>query len=133
MRFISFDLTTADIDWQYWQNLIEKNGITIDRPYHTSHPNYPEIIYPIDYGYINNTIGEDGVEVDIFVGETNNGLVGVLATVDYRKKDKELKFIYNCDPTEIYTINGFINFDRTLMEGKLILRQPMYQLWAHEN
>ncbi len=116
------------IDWDGWQETILKNGITIDRPYGSVHPQYPEIIYPIDYGYVNETVGSDGDEVDVFVGMTRNGLVGAIVTHDLRKGDREVKFIYNCAPPEVYLINGFINFDRRLMTGELILRRPLSDL-----
>jgi hypothetical protein len=34
----------------------------------------------------------------------------------------------HCTPEEIYLVNGFINFDRTLLEGTLTLRRPMHGL-----
>ncbi len=122
-------LVAERFDWAGWEALILDNGITIDRPYRTPHPRFPEIIYPIDYGYIKGTRSTDGEEVDIFVGTAENGLVGVLMTTDYRKGDREIKLLYNCTPQEIYLTNGFINFDRHLMEGTLVLRYPMRMLW----
>ncbi|RMH71761.1 MAG: hypothetical protein D6675_05855 [Gemmatimonadetes bacterium] len=129
----SLHLNSASIDWLFWECLIETNGISIDRPYGTAHPEYPHIIYPLDYGYINNTTGLDGMEVDIFVGSANNGLVAMIFTNDYRRGDQEFKLIYNCTPPEIYCVNGFINYDRTLMEGKLLVRYPLHTLWRREN
>lgn len=117
-------------DWAVWEARILQNGITIDRPYQTAHPRFPSIIYPIDYGYVNETLGTDGEEVDVFVGSGSNGLVGLLITNDYRKGDREIKLLYNCTPEEIYLCNGFINYDRSLMDGTLLLRQPMHRLWT---
>lgn len=125
-------LDTAENDqfgWASWDAMIATNGITIDRPYRTAHPRFPKIIYPINYGYINRTESTDGEEVDVFVGSAQNGLVGLLITTDHRKGDREIKLLYNCAPEEIYLCHGFINFDRRLMEGTLVLRQPMHTLW----
>lgn len=36
----------------------------IDRPMGTGHPKFPESIYPINYGYLPNTISGDGKELD---------------------------------------------------------------------
>jgi len=115
--------------WTSWERLITKNGLIIDRPYLASHPVWPEIVYPIDYGYICNTTSSDGEGVDVFVGTARLGLVGLIMTRDHRKGDREIKLLYNCTPQEIYMVQGFINFDRTRMEGALILRQRMYALW----
>jgi len=118
-----------DIDWLVWDRLIDDMGITLERPKNSIHPVRDSIRYPIDYGYVNETRGEDGEEVDIFVGTVNNGLVAGIFTFDHRKNDRELKLIYNCSPSEIYLVNGFINFDRDQMEGKLVMRRPMLSLW----
>ena len=126
-------LVTQHFDWAHWETLIEQNGYTLDRPTGTPHPDYPRIIYPIDYGYINNTIGTDRQEVDLFVGRAENGLVGTLLTTDHRKGDREFKLLYNCAPSDIYMVHGFINFDRSLLEGALVLRYPMYALWQEAN
>jgi inorganic pyrophosphatase len=115
--------------WERWEELIESHGITVDRPLGSHHPIYPEIIYPIDYGYINNTVSTDGAEVDIFIGTATNKLVAVLFTADFRKGDREAKLLYNCSPAEIYLVNGFINYDPALMRGRLLMRRPMHEVW----
>lgn len=124
-------LVHTHLQWAAWSSCIDSRGITIDRPAHTAHPDYPSVIYPLDYGYVNDTIGADGHPIDVFVGEGPLGLVGALLTRDYRQQDREMKLLYNCTPTEVYTAHGFINYDRTLLEGVLVLREPMPQLWAH--
>jgi len=126
---MSRSVNHPEIDWPVWDRLIEDMGITLDRPKDSTHPVHDSIRYPIDYGYINGTSGADGEEVDIFVGTEDNGLIAAISTTDFRKNDRELKLIYNCSPTEIYLVNGFINFDRDLMEGKLVMRRPMMELW----
>lgn len=116
-------------DWDGWEALIEENGLTIDRPYRSRHPDFPEIVYPMNYGYVNHTVGSDGHEVDVFVGSAHNGLVGLLLTTDHRRGDREVKLLYHCTPEEIYLAHGFINFDRARMEGTLVLRRPMHDIW----
>lgn len=123
------ELVAGHFDWAGWETLILQNGITLDRPYRSPHPNYPEIIYPINYGYVNGTTSADGDEMDVFVGSAANGLIGLLMTTDYGRGDREIKLLYHCTPEEIYLTNGFINFDRRRMEGTLVLRHPMQTLW----
>lgn len=117
------------LNWRAWEDEIRERGITIDRPRGSHHPVHPAIIYPIDYGFINGTMAGDGHEVDVFVGSAGTGLVGTMMTLDHRIGDAEFKFIHNCSPEEIYLVNGFINFDRRLMEGVLVLRHDMPSLW----
>jgi inorganic pyrophosphatase len=118
-------LLAERIDWAGWESTIRRQGITLDRPRGAPHPVYPEIVYPIDYGYVNATAANDGQEIDLFVGTGSAGLVGGIVTTDYRKGDREIKLLLDCTPAEIYLVNGFINFDRTLMDGWLVLRRPM--------
>jgi len=117
------------VDWEQWENLIRIKGITIDRPINKPHPAHPDIIYPIDYGYVNGTDSVDGSGVDVFVGSADNGLVAAIFTNDYRQGDVECKLIYNCIPKEIYLVNGFINFAPTLMNGRLLMRRQMKSLF----
>ena len=124
------DLISRHLDWAGWEAVIKRNGFTIERPYGTAHPRFPDIVYPIDYGYINDTLASDGVEVDLFIGSSTNALVGMMLCVDHRRGDRECKLLWNCTPEEIYLVNGFINFDRSLMEGILVLRHPMRSLWV---
>ena len=41
--------------------------VKIDRPLGSSHPDYPEHIYPINYGYVEGIIAPDGEEQDVYV------------------------------------------------------------------
>lgn len=122
-------LVAQHFRWSAWETLVEEKGTVVERPHRSPHPHFPEIIYPIDYGYVCDTHTSDGGEVDIFLGTGSNRLVGAIVTHDYRRGDHEIKLLWNCTPEEIYLVNGFINFDRSLMEGTLALRYPMHTLW----
>lgn len=117
------------IDWAAHERAIAAGGITLDRPRLSRHPHYPEIVYPIDYGYVNGTVGLDGQEVDVFVGTATTGLVGACHTTDKRKGDQELKLLWNCSPPEVYLVHGFLNFAPAHMTSELTLRRPMSALW----
>ena len=41
--------------------------VKIDRPIGSSHPNYPDHIYLVNYGFVPNTISGDGEELDCYV------------------------------------------------------------------
>lgn len=113
------------LDWVDWAETIAHNGITLDRPRGSRHPRHHEIVYPIDYGYVNDTVGRDGEEVDVFVGSGSHGLVGAIVTVDHRKGDIEVKLLVDTTADEVYLVHGFINYDQRLMEGILRLRRPL--------
>ena len=110
---------------KFWDMLdkIVKNGITIDRPKNTSHPKWPDMTYPVNYGYINNTTSGDGAEIDIWVGsESNPTIVGVINIVDIVKQEVEMKLLFGCTNEEIETIYQFHN-KTTGMSGILVKRE----------
>ena len=50
-----------------YKNYINKNvKVKIDRPLGSKHPKY-NYIYPVNYGYIPNTVSGDGEELDCYV------------------------------------------------------------------
>ena len=70
--------------------------IVIDRPLGSSHPKFPELIYPVNYGYIPGTVGGDGEEIDVYllgvnkpVSEYTAKIIGVI----YRRDDAEQKLV----------------------------------------
>lgn len=117
------------LHWKAWARCIESNGITIERPRTTTHPDFPSIVYPLDYGSVDDTQGTDGDALDVFVGRGTTGLVGAILTTDHRQRDREVKLLYDCTPADVYTAHGFINYDRTVLEGTLVLRREMRTLW----
>jgi len=122
-------LVRRRLRWEAWARCIETNGVTIERPRKTAHPNHPSVVYPLDYGSVSGTLGTDGDPVDVFVGRGTTGLVGGILTTDFRQPDREMKLLYDCTPHEVYTAHGFINYDRSLLEGVLVLRRPLQTLW----
>ena len=127
------DTPLVEFDWEFWDRLLHERHVEIERPRLTPHPNHPSIIYPIDYGSLPGTIGGDGQPVDVWSGSGTCGLTALIVTQDHVKQDREVDLLWNCSPAQIYLVNGFVNFDRTLLEGRLILRKPMQQLWREED
>ena len=41
--------------------------VTVDRPMGSRHPRYPDLYYPINYGYISGTVAADGEEIDAYI------------------------------------------------------------------
>jgi inorganic pyrophosphatase len=98
---------------EFWSSLdefIEQNEIIIDRPKGSHHPAYPDLIYPIDYGYLKGTQSADGRGIDIWIGsESDKKLDSIMVIVDRGKKDSEIKLLYGCNATEkdiIYRIHN---------------------------
>ena len=46
--------------WSRLDDLIASSKIIIDRPKDKPHPNWPDMIFPLDYGYLEGTTAMDG-------------------------------------------------------------------------
>jgi inorganic pyrophosphatase len=99
------------IDWIGWERLLRERGVILDRPRGSAHLRYPEMIYPLDYGYIPGTVGGDGAEVDVFVGSAATGLTAALLTHDLGKGERELKLLWNTTEAEIERARAFLQRD----------------------
>ena len=86
---------------QALDQLLARSALVIDRPKGSSHPRFPEMVYPLDYGYLENTASMDGEGVDVWVGTAQPpALDGLLWVVDLPKGDMEVKLLYGCTPQE---------------------------------
>jgi len=101
--------------WQTLSALINTNLIVLDRPKATAHLRYPDLIYPLDYGYLENTSTGDGI--DVWIGSMGDKiLTGILCTFDRLKRDAEIKLLIGCTQKDVETIQGFNN---TMVEHDL--------------
>jgi inorganic pyrophosphatase len=96
--------------WSRLDELLKTSEIVIDRPKGTRHPGYPDLIFPLDYGYLKGTTGGDGDGIDIWRGTAGHRkLTAIGCTVDMKKKDAEIKLIIGCTEEEIGIIEKFHN------------------------
>jgi len=103
------------IFWQEFSQLIKTNKIIIDRPKGKPHPRYPDMIYPLDYGYLENTSASDGDGIDVWIGTSKQMvLTGILCTFDKIKRDAEIKLLIGCTQEDIQIIRAFHSQMRTL-------------------
>jgi inorganic pyrophosphatase len=108
--------------WQAMSQLLLTNSVSLDRPKGTTHPRYKEMIYLLDYGYLENTTSGDGGGIDVWLGslntETNKDnvktLTGILCTFDTLKRDAEIKLLIGCNEADIRIIRYFLDGMATL-------------------
>jgi len=101
--------------WQEMTRLATEGEIVIDRPKGKPHPRYPEMIYPLDYGYVENTSASDGDGIDVWLGSSDTKtLTGILCTFDTFKRDAEIKLLVGCNENDIQIIRNFNNQMYTL-------------------
>ena len=96
-------------------------NIKIDRPIGSIHPNHPDLIYPMNYGYIPNVFGGDGKELDVYllgidvpVEEYTARIIGIV----YRHNDVEDKLVAAPE--------GF-NFDQIKISEAVLFQEQYYE------
>ena len=97
----------------------------IDRPLGSAHPNYPDMIYPINYGYVEGVLAGDGEEQDVYVLGPSNPIEdyeGKVIGVYHRTNDNEDKWIVSVDGKDYSNeeILDLIEFQEKYYEGRLI-------------
>jgi len=94
--------------WHKIAELVKTNPIIIDRPKGSPHPRYPEFIYPLDYGYLENTTAADGDGIDVWLGTMGTKiLTGILCTFDTLKRDMEIKILLGCTNEDLQIVRHF--------------------------
>lgn len=108
-----------------YSNIIGKTVTgKVDRPLGTHHPRHPDMVYPINYGYVEGIMAADGVEQDVYVFGTDEPLEkfeGKVIKVFHRFNDVEDKWIVSLDGRDIPDdkILGDIAFQEQFFYGKL--------------
>ena len=60
------------------------------------HPKHPDMIYPVNYGYVDGVFSEDGTEQDVYLFGTDEPIAqftGKVVAVYHRLNDCEDKWI----------------------------------------
>lgn len=97
-------------------------NIAIDRPLGSVHPEFPSMVYPINYGYIPHVVGGDGEELDVYllgVDEAVESFIGRIIGVVHRLNDDEDKLIAAPEGVEftVEEIENAISFQEQYFNG----------------
>lgn len=97
---------------------------TVDRPLGSAHPKHPEIIYPVNYGFVDGVMGGDGEEQDVYILGSDKPLKrfeGKVIAVYHRTNDVEDKWIVSLDGRDYPDdeILNTIHFQEQFYEGRL--------------
>lgn len=99
-------------------------NIKIDRKFGTKHPNHG-FIYPVNYGYVPNTISGDGEELDAYllgVFEPVEEYSGKCIAIIHRTNDNDDKLVVVPEGKEYSddAINALIEFQERFFEHIII-------------
>ena len=122
---MSDEMATSDtVHGRFWllaDKLVASHEIVIDRPQGSRHPRLPNIVYPLDYGYLADTGAIDGGGIDAWRGSLpDRRVIGVIATIDLFKRDAEIKLLIGC--TELEASQALATHNQESQAGILFLR-----------
>ena len=97
----------------------------IDRPIGSHHPDYPDMVYPINYGYVEGVYAKDGEEQDVYLLGTNEpveSFEGKVIAIYHRLNDIEDKWIVSLDGRDYSDkeILEAIRFQEQYFKGELL-------------
>ena len=96
--------------WAALDALVTSHEVVVERARGSVHPRYPDIEYPLDYGYLEGTTSSDGAAIDVWIGSLEERQIeAVVLTVDLDKRDSEIKIMLGCTDKETITIFSFHN------------------------
>jgi inorganic pyrophosphatase len=109
-REVNIDDPMKDDFWGWLEQLVSVGTVVIDRPKGSLHPSYPELVYPLDYGYLKDTSSGDHEDIDVWRGSSEDrGLSGLIVTLDLEKRDTETKLLVGCTESDTQAILAFHN------------------------
>ena len=102
--------------------------VIIDRPLGSRHPKYNDMVYPVNYGYIDGMIAPDGEEQDAYVlgvSEPLKEFTGKVIAIIHRLNDIEDKLVVadeSCNFTK-EDINNQIMFQEQYFDFEVIMEK----------
>lgn len=97
--------------WSFADQILQYSRIVVDRPRGSRHPRHPQLTYPLDYGYLEETRSGDCDGIDVWLGSRHDaGSVDAVAcTVDLEKGDAEVKLLVGCTEQETEEVARLMN------------------------
>lgn len=101
-------------------------SVTVDRPLGSHHPKHRDMIYPVNYGYVEGIIAPDGEEQDAYVlgiTEPLTQFTGTVIAIIRRKDDIEDKWVVvpegmHLTRKEIYEL---VNFQEQYFDIRIVM------------
>ncbi len=118
-------LRQSDIRQELKRLIGKEVTVYIDRPLGVKHPKFPDIIYPVNYGYIKEIKAADNEYQDVYIIGTDEPLkicIGKVYAIVIRENDIEDKLIVVTNDKEynIDEIEKYINFQEKYFKHKII-------------
>ena len=114
---------------QVWSFLGKTVTVTVDRPLGSVHPKYNDMIYSINYGYLDGVIAPDGEELDVYIFGENKRLkefTGRVVAIVHRDDDIEDKLVAIPDGVDFSAseIENAVSFQEKYYDSRIEIFDP---------
>jgi len=107
--------------WQKIDTLVSSSSFVLQRKKNESHPQYPNLVYPVMYGYLSDTKAA-GEGINLYKGSLKQQSVqALIVAADILKKDLEVKLVVGCTEEEELSILQFLN--QTDLQKTILIRR----------
>ena len=101
-------------------------NVIVDRPIGTCHPSYPDLIYPVNYGYVPGILAPDGEEQDAYIlgiCEPVEEFTGKVIAIIHRYNDVEDKWVVAPEGAAFTKeeIQGAVAFQEQYFQTEIIM------------
>ena len=115
--------------------------VTVDRPIGSSHPDYPSLVYPVNYGYIEGVLTPGGEEQDAYIIGVDipvDKFTGRKIAIIHRKDDVGDKWVvapenmpYTKQQIEemVYFQEQYYDSFVQMLNEEMSMRQSLNGLW----
>ena len=116
--------------WQKLDTLLLASTFELKQAAGSKHPNYQNLVYPVNYGTLLDTLSPDQLGIAMYKGSINSHHVDAIAiAADILNKDVEIKFLVGCSKEEEESILRFLN-QTDYQKAVLIRRSDDVPSWA---
>lgn len=96
--------------WQKLDTLLLSSSFQLKQAAGTSHSTYTNLIYPVDYGILKDTLSPDQQGIAMYRGSiASHQVATIIVAADILNKDVEVKFLVGCTAEEEDRILRFVN------------------------
>ncbi len=100
--------------------------VVMDRPIGAIHPKHPDLVYPINYGYIEGLLGGDDEEQDVYILDCDTPLdkcKAKVVAIIHRYDDDECKWVasYTARYHTVKEIEDAVRFQEQFHNWQVIL------------
>lgn len=116
--------------WQKLDTLYFSSKLVISRSKGDVHPKYHNLVYPVSYGYLEDTFNQEQEGIAVYRGSAPASSIStIVIAADILKKDIDVKLLVGCTLEEEEEILRFLNqtdFQKTI----LVRRGNIVPNWA---